>query len=83
VARPGSTRHRCTGSSTRPSRTLSSAYSTLLLVGIGFVAVWAGGAALVRSQTPPSIAFGTIAIAFGFYLDASVLGVVPPVRDWF
>lgn len=56
---------------------------TLMLVGIGFVAVWAGGTALVQSQTPPSIAFGTLAIAFGFYLAASSLGVVPPAREWF
>ena len=56
---------------------------TLMLVGIGFVAVWAGGTALVQSQTLPSIAFGTLAIAFGFYLAASSLGVVPPAREWF
>jgi len=56
---------------------------TLVLVGIGFVAVWVGGTALVHSQTPPSMAFGVLAIAFGFYLAASALGVVPPACEWF
>jgi len=56
---------------------------TLMLLGIAFVAVWAGGAAIVRSQTPVSITFGVLAIAFGFYLAASSLGVVPPAREWF
>jgi len=55
---------------------------TLLLVGIAFVAVWAGGVAIVQSQTPASIAFGVLAIAFGFYLAGSSLGVVPPARGW-
>jgi len=56
---------------------------TLMLLGIAFVAVWAGGTAIVQSQTPVSITFGVLAIAFGFYLAASSLGVVPPAREWF
>lgn len=56
---------------------------TLMLLGIAFVAVWAGGAAIVQSQTPVSITFGVLAIAFGFYLAASSLEVVPPAREWF
>jgi len=56
---------------------------TLVLLGIAFVAVWAGGATILRSQTSPSIAFGVLAIASGFYLAVSSLGVVPPAREWF
>jgi hypothetical protein len=56
---------------------------TLMLLGIAFVAVWAGGAAIVQSQTPVSITFGVLAIAFGFYLAASALEIVPPAREWF
>jgi len=56
---------------------------TLMLLGIALVAVWVGGATIVQSQTPVSITFGVLAIAFGFYLAASSLGVVPPAREWF
>lgn len=56
---------------------------TLMFLAIALLAVWTGGTAIVRAQSPVVIAFGVVAIAFGFYLAASALEVVPPAREWF
>lgn len=56
---------------------------TLLLVGIAFVLVYTGGALLVGGGTPESLVLGFVGVAVGFYVAASALKVIPPIREWF
>lgn len=55
---------------------------TLLLVGIAFVLVVAGGQALLRSTSLFGTAFSISLAAIGIYLAAATLELIPPIRDW-
>ena len=60
---------------------------TLLLVGIAFVLVLAGGQALFASAaqyggSPVGTAVGVGLIVAGLYIAAATLEVVPPIREW-
>jgi hypothetical protein len=55
---------------------------TLLLVGIAFVLVAAGGQAVVASGSVGTAALGLLVAGFGLYLAAATLEIVPPVREW-
>ncbi|MFC6989210.1 hypothetical protein ACFQJD_11735 [Haloplanus sp. GCM10025708] len=55
---------------------------TLLLVGVAFVLVVAGVQAVLWGLSPGTITIGVVAVAFGLYLAAAALELVPPVRDW-
>jgi hypothetical protein len=60
---------------------------TLLLVGIAFVLVLAGGQALFASLTTgartPAVVIGSVVvIAVGVYVAAATLEIVPPIREW-
>lgn len=55
---------------------------TLLLVGIAFVLVVAGGQALLTSTSTAAIAIGFTLVVCGLYLAAATLEVIPPIRDW-
>ncbi len=56
---------------------------TLLLVGIAFVLVAAGGQAVVSSGSVAETGLGLLVALFGLYLAATSLEVVAPVREWF
>ena len=56
---------------------------TLLLVGVAFVLVVAGGRAVVESSSPVGAGLGVVLAAGGFYLAAATLELVPPIRTWF
>jgi hypothetical protein len=56
---------------------------TLLLLAVAFVIVSAGFSLAVGSLSPVGVAVGAAAVAYGFYLAAATLGVIPPVREWF
>lgn len=64
---------------------------TLLLVGIAFVLVVAGGQAIVASvpltggasASLPGIVAGLGVVTAGLYLAAATLEIVPPIREWF
>lgn len=58
---------------------------TLLLVGLGFVLVWIGGAMAfgARGGGPVPIVAGVAIALVGLYVAAASLEVVPPVREWF
>lgn len=58
------------------------AIGTLLLVGIAFVLVVAGGQLLLASISPWGTAFGIGLLAVGTYIAAATLRVIPPVREW-
>ncbi|MDX1748647.1 MAG: hypothetical protein R3324_22165 [Halobacteriales archaeon] len=55
---------------------------TLLLVGIAFVLVLAGGQAVVASDSIVATLLGVAVAGFGLYLAAATLEIVPPVREW-
>jgi hypothetical protein len=55
---------------------------TLLLVGIAFVLVIAGGRAILSGATTPSIVVGGVFVAVGLYLAAATLEIIPPIRVW-
>jgi hypothetical protein len=55
---------------------------TLLLVGIAFVLVLAGGRAVVAADSAAGTGLGLVVAAFGLYLAAATLEVVPPIREW-
>ena len=55
---------------------------TLLLVGVAFVLVLAGGQAVVSSGSSGGALLGLAVAGFGLYLAAATLEVVPPVREW-
>lgn len=64
------------------------AIGTVLLVGVGTVIAFVGISFLLRTATGsgfsvPVLAAGVWLLAIGFYVVASTLGVVQPVRDWF
>jgi hypothetical protein len=56
---------------------------TLLLVGIAFVLVAAGGQAVVSSGSVVETGLGLLVALFGIYLAATSLEVIAPVREWF
>ena len=55
---------------------------TLLLVGIAFVLVVAGGQALISSSSPIGAAIGGLLVLVGVYLAAATLEIISPIRDW-
>jgi len=60
---------------------------TVLLVGIAFVLVVAGGQALVASlttgaRTPAVVVGSVVVIAVGLCAAAATLEVVPSIREW-
>ncbi|WP_243700384.1 hypothetical protein [Halorussus pelagicus] len=56
---------------------------TLLLVGVALVITWTGILLATQSVSAAATGFGVVAVAFGLYLGAATLGVVPPAREWF
>lgn len=62
---------------------LLSVIGTLLLLGIAFVLVLAGGQVLFRTPSPVGVAVGVGVAAVGVYLAAATLELIPPIRDWF
>ncbi|NHX36592.1 MULTISPECIES: hypothetical protein [Halolamina] len=64
------------------------AVGTMLAVAVGTAIGIAGASFLLRTATDsglsvPVLAAGVWLTAIGFYVVASTLGVVQPVRDWF
>ena len=58
---------------------------TLLLLAIAAFFVWLGGAMLVSAASggvTASLGFGLVFLAFGLYLGAATLDLVPPLREW-
>ena len=55
---------------------------TLLLVGVAFVLVVAGGQAVAGSDSAAGTALGVVVALGGLYLAAATLEVIPPVREW-
>ena len=55
---------------------------TILLVGVAFVLVVAGGLALIRPTSPVGTAFSISLVAIGLYIAATTLELVPPICDW-
>lgn len=55
---------------------------TLLLVGVAFVLVVAGGQAVVASDSTAWTALGLAVALGGVYLAAATLEVIPSVREW-
>ncbi|MFB6122056.1 MAG: hypothetical protein ABEJ78_01175 [Haloferacaceae archaeon] len=55
---------------------------TLLLVAVAFVLVVAGVQAALWGMSPLGTAAGVAVTAFGLYLAAATLELVPPMRDW-
>ena len=55
---------------------------TLLLLGIAFVLVIAGIQAVFSSLSPGTVAIGIGVLAFGIYLAAATLEIIPPIREW-
>jgi hypothetical protein len=56
---------------------------TVLLLGIAFVLVIAGIQALFSSISLGTVAVGLGVAAFGVYLAAATLEIIPPIREWF
>ena len=70
------------------SDAIIDAVGTIVLVGIGTGIGLVGASFLLRAATErglpvPALAAGVWLVAVGFYLVASTLGIVQPVRDWF
>lgn len=59
-----------------------NAVGTLLLVGIGLLFVASGGQVLVRADGTFGYGLGVAILAFGCYLAAAAVGVVPSAREW-
>lgn len=55
---------------------------TLLLVGIAFVLVVAGGQALFAATSTLGIVVGLGFVVTGLYLAATSLELIPPVYEW-
>ena len=59
---------------------------TLLLVGLGLVLIWIGGAMAVSTDPEtgvlPLVLGGAIALV-GLYVAAATLRIIPPIREWF
>lgn len=55
---------------------------TLLLVGIAFVLVVAGGQAIISSSTTIGIVAGVGFVTVGLYIAAATLEIIPPIREW-
>lgn len=58
------------------------AIGTVIFVLIAVGLVWVGIAVVAANPTPLGIVFGGVAIVAGFYLAASSLEVIPPIRAW-
>ena len=56
---------------------------TVLLVGIAFILVVAGGQALISSTSPLGAAIGGLLVLVGVYLATATLELIPPLRAWF
>lgn len=56
---------------------------TLLLLGIAFVLVIVGIQAVFSSISLGTVAVGIGVAAFGVYLAAATLEIIPPIREWF
>jgi hypothetical protein len=55
---------------------------TLLLVGVAFVLVVAGGQVLLQSGSLAGVAVGVGLLSVGLYIGAATLELVPPIREW-
>ncbi|WP_255152901.1 hypothetical protein [Halorarius halobius] len=55
---------------------------TVLLLGIAFVLVIAGIQAVFSSISLGTVAIGIGVLAFGVYLAAATLEIIPPIREW-
>ena len=58
---------------------------TLLLLAIAAFFAWLGGAMLVSAAgagPTASLGFGIVFLAFGLYLGAATLDLVPSLREW-
>ena len=58
---------------------------TLLLLAIAAFFVWVGGAMLLAAAEAGltlNLGFGIVFLAFGLYLGAATLDLVPPLREW-
>jgi len=58
---------------------------TLLLLAIAAFFVWVGGAMLLSAAEAGltlSLGFGLVFLAFGLYLGAATLDLVPSLREW-
>ena len=58
------------------------AIGTVILVALAVGLVWIGIAVVAANPNFLGAIFGGIAIVVGFYLAATTLEVVPPIRDW-
>ncbi|WP_276270797.1 hypothetical protein [Haloarcula litorea] len=58
------------------------AVGTVLLVGVGVAVGGIGLSLLVGGLDLVRVAVGVVCLAFGAYLVAATLGVVPPAREW-
>ena len=59
---------------------------TLLLVGLGLVLVWIGGAMALSADPETGVlplVFGGAIALVGLYVAAATLRIVPPIREWF
>ncbi|MEA1930147.1 MAG: hypothetical protein U9O06_01150 [Euryarchaeota archaeon] len=58
---------------------------TLLLLAIAAFFLWLGGAMLVSAVEAGltlNLGYGIVFLAFGLYLGARTLDLVPPLREW-
>lgn len=55
---------------------------TLLLLAIAAFFVFIGFDMLRSTVSAASLGFGGVFIAFGLYLGAATLGLIPPLREW-
>jgi len=58
---------------------------TLLLLAIAAFFVWVGGAMLLSAAEAGltlTLGYGIVFLAFGLYLGAATLDLVPPLREW-
>ncbi|MFD1640812.1 hypothetical protein [Halohasta litorea] len=58
---------------------------TLLLLAIAAFFLWLGGAMLVSAAEAGltlNLGYGIVFLAFGLYLGAATLDLVPPLREW-
>lgn len=56
---------------------------TLMLLGIGFVVIWAGGTLIVTGESAGAAVAGLLIVAWGLYIAATALEIIPPAREWF
>ncbi|UPV73427.1 hypothetical protein M0R89_12845 [Halorussus limi] len=56
---------------------------TVLLTGVALVVTWTGIMLATQSVSVAGTGLGIVVTAFGLYVGAATLGVVPPAREWF